>query len=190
MRKTVCAVLALCLFACSRADLPRAPRYEDAQALHQQIPVGDDEFDLTVEQFTHAFNAVAKACHQPYRIGTVELLHNALGDDYFRQSFSNDVSLTVTVSRDTGRITSIRTLASGKNGTPDRDTMFAIAEVIVLITTPRMTQEKAARMIADMLDESLNTGATRRPPQRYFEHARYLLRYDDGSDYRWIASPK
>jgi hypothetical protein len=187
MRKSICAALALCLLtACSKA--PQAPRSKDAQAHREQTPLRDDEFNITARQFVQLFNDAAKACGVPYRIHTVELRHGAL-HDYFQQAFSSSVSLTASISEDSGRITSITALASGKNGTPDRDTMLAISEVIVLATSPDMTRKKAAAMIADMLAELRSTQETGRFPQRFFEHARYVLRNESGIGYWWIATP-
>jgi hypothetical protein len=188
MRKTICAALALCLFACSKGDLPHTPRNDDALARQQQAPLREDEFDLTVDQFVQVFNTAAKSCGRPYRIAKAKLRRGALYD-HFEQSFSGDVSLRASVSKDSGRIISITALASGEKGPPDRDTLLAVAEIIVLATEADMTQKKADAMIDDMLEESLSVPHVDRLPQRYFEHARYVLRNDNGIDYWWIASP-
>lgn len=188
MRKEICILLALCLLGCTKGELPRSSHSDEFRAQHEQTPVRDDEFDLTVEQLVQTFNATAKSCGQPYRMTNVELRRGAL-HDYFQQAFSDNVSLTAGVSKETGRITSITALASGKKGTPDRDTMFAIAEIIVLATNPDMTQKKAAAMIADMMEESRSTPESGRFPQRFFSHVRYVLRNDNGIGYWWIASP-
>ena len=188
MRKTICAALALCLLACSKGELPRGPGEGDIQAHREQVPLRDDEFDLSVKQFVEVFNAAAKSCQQPYRIAEAELRRGAL-HDYFEQSFSGDVSMRANVSKDSGRISSITVLASGRKHTANRDTLLAIAEILVLATEPDMPLKKARAMIDDMLNESLSTPEVDRLPQRYFEHARYVLRNDNDGDYWWVVSP-
>lgn len=188
MKKMICAALALCLLACSKGELPRGSNHGDVQAQHEQAPVRDNEFDLTVKQFVQVFNAAAKSCDQPYRIAEAEPRRGAL-HNYFEQSFSGDVSMRANVEKDSGRISSITVLASGRKHAADRDTLFAIAEILVLATEPDMPQKKVRAMIADMLDESHSTPEVDRLPQRYFEHARFVLRDDKDGDYWWVVSP-
>ncbi|HWT72361.1 MAG TPA: hypothetical protein VN361_09255 [Oxalicibacterium sp.] len=188
MRKTICAALALCLLACSRGELPRGPNHTDAQARHEEAPLRDNEFDMTVGQFVQAFNAAARSWSHPYRIAEAELRRGAL-HNYFEQSFSGDVSLRANVEKDSGRISSITVLASGRKHEADRDALLAIAEILVLATEPDMPKKKAQSMITDMLNESHSTPEVDRLPQRYFEHARYVLRDDNDGDYWWVVSP-
>lgn len=188
MKKMMGAALALCvLAACGKAP-QSASHNDEVHAQHEQSPLRDDEFNFSARQFAEVFNDVARSCGVPYRINTVEIRHGAL-HDYFQQAFSGSVSLTASISKESGRITSITALASGENGTPDRETMLDISEVIVLATTPDMPRKKAEAMIAEMLDESQHSGETGRFPQRFFEHARYVLRNDNGIGYWWIAMP-
>jgi hypothetical protein len=188
MRKTICAGLALCLLAaCGKAPQP-APHEAETHAQHEQAPVRDDEFNFTAHQFVDLFNDVARTRGVPYRISAVEIRHGAL-HDYFQHTFPGGVSLTGSISKESGRVTSITALASGANGNPDRETMLEVSEVIVLATAPDMSRKKAAAMIADMLDESRHSQETGRFPQRFFEHARYVLRSDNGIGYWWIATP-
>jgi hypothetical protein len=182
MRTIICAALALCLLACGK-DEP-AP----GETRHAQQVAHDEAFEFNAEEFAQAFNAAAKTCGQPYRIGNVEIRHGAL-HDYFQQVFSDDLSLTVGVSKDNGRITSITALASGRNGKPDTDAMLAIAEIVALATNPRMSRDMAAAMVADMMQESRAEHESGHFPQRFFHHVRYVLRTDNGIGYWWIANP-
>jgi hypothetical protein len=185
MRKMYCAALALCaLAACGEA--PQSARDEYAQ--HEGLPVRDGEFNFNAHRFVRLFNDAARSCGVPYRIADAEPQRGALYDS-FRQSFPGDVSMRADLAKDSGRVTRITVLASGEHGAPDRDTLFEIAEVIVLATDAGMTRKKAGAVVADMLEEARSMPDAERLPQRYFEQARYVLRNDDDIDYWWTATP-
>ncbi len=183
MKTIVCALLALCMTACGQAvdNKPAEPPASRQDTLMER------EFAFTPQQFADAFNDAARTYGQSFRIGTVEITHGAV-HDYFRQVFFTGLSLTAGISKETGHIINITALAD-ENGEPmDRRAIIVLSEIVATATDPSLTKEKAARMVADMVDEA--DGRQAAPfPQRFIGDVRYVLRNDSGIGYWWTVNP-
>lgn len=184
MKKIICAMLALCVIACGRSDDNRSA----ATPAQQGSAVSEAEFNLNAEQFADAFNDAAKLFGQPFRIDKADIRYGAI-HDYFEQQFSDGMSLTVGVSKETGRVTSVTALVAEEGGTVDKNDVAAISEVVAVAVNADLTRKKAAAMVADMLKEAADNKSGNLFPQRFINHVRYVLRSSSGIGYWWIASP-
>jgi hypothetical protein len=185
MRQIACAIFALSLFACSNGD---ALKSTEASA-PQNTAVGERVFDMNEHQFAAAFNDAARSFRQPFRIDTDRLaIKTSAIDDYFQQQFLDDSSITVAFSKDSGRISSITILIAEKNGDVDMHTLATLAKIVMHTTSPELSREKIARIVADMIHERTRENAPI-VPQRYFDQARYTLRSNDDTGFWWIANP-
>lgn len=172
MRKIVCAILTLCLFACSNGD---------------DIKSAESVFNMDEHQFADAFNTAAKSLRQPFRIEQIDIKVSTI-DDYFRQQLSDDTSLTVAFSEESGRISSISGLVAEKNGHVDMYALQIIAKIIMHTTSPELSKEKVSKVVADMIREATDQDA---PiiPQRFFGHTRYTLRNRKNIGFWLLANP-
>lgn len=183
MKKTACALLALCLAACGQPVDNKPPE----SASHAARP-SEPEFRFDTEQFTYAFNKAAQTYGQTFHIGKINVEHGAI-HDYARQVFFTGLSLTLGISKETGHIVSITALAD-ENGEPmDRRAIIVLSEIVTTATNPELTQDKAAKLVADMMQESDLHNSTAPFPQRFIGDVRYVLRNDSGIGYWWMASP-
>jgi hypothetical protein len=185
MKKMACALLVLCLIACGKNDEAKT---SEPSAKPSNI-LKEAEFAFNAEQFADAFNAAAKSYGQPFRLNKVDVKHGAV-HDYFRQEFSNRISLTVGVSKETGHVTSITALIAEKGGATDNGKeVLAISEIVIAATNPNLGKEKTSGLVADMLKEAGDKKEAGRFPQRFINHVRYVLRSSGGIGYWWIANP-
>jgi hypothetical protein len=186
MKKLTIAAMAICLLAGGWSG--------PAQSTMPQAQPGDSareaEFDFNPEQFIVAFNAAAKSFGQSFRLHKVDVKHGSV-HDYFQHTFSNGVSLTAGVSKETGRILSVTALieANGRSGEHSHTLLLAIAEVVATATNPNLTKARASAMAADMLKEADSNQEAGQFPQRFIHHVRYVLRNSSGIGYWLIASP-
>jgi hypothetical protein len=186
MKKMTIAAMAICLLAGGWS--------EPAQSTMPQAQPGDSareaEFNFNPEQFVVAFNAASKSFGQSLRLHKADVKHGSL-HDYFQHTFSNGVSLTAGVSKETGRILSVTALVEVNSGSSEhsRALLLAIAEVVATATNPNLTKARASAMAADMLKEVDGNQQAEHFPQRFINHVRYVLRKNSGIGYWWIASP-
>lgn len=189
MKKVACAVLALCLIACSKSSDIKTSSSDDIEVHAKAVSITKEiEFAFNAEQFVDAFNAAAKSSGQSFRIGKFDVKHGAV-HDYFKQTFADKTSLTVSVSKETGRIISITAVVAGNPDAIDRSAVLAISEVIAEAANSKLTQKKAAALASDMLQESGSNHESGKFPQRFVNNVRYVLRSDSGIGYWWMANP-
>ncbi|RBA24550.1 hypothetical protein [Herminiimonas fonticola] len=189
MKKVACAVLALCLVACSKSNDVKTSSSEVMELPAKAVSITKEvEFTFNAEQFVDAFNAAAKSSGQSFRIGKFDVKHGAV-HDYFKQNFADKTSLTVSVSKETGRIISVTAVVAGNPDAIDRGTVLAISEVIAEATNPKLSQKKASALASDMMQESGSNHEAGRFPQRFVNNVRYVLRSDSGIGYWWMANP-
>lgn len=184
MKKIACAMLALCLIACGKTEETKISEPPAQQNASKQL-----EFTFNADQFARAFNAAARTFGQSSTIHDVEVKHGAF-HDYFEYKFSNNISLTASVSKETGHILNVTALVAG-GGEPSGDTqsLLAIAEVIVAAIDPQLGKSKISALATDMLKEAQSNQEAGKFPQRFINHVRYVLRQDGGIGYWWIANP-
>ncbi|MNR79401.1 hypothetical protein D3C72_101080 [compost metagenome] len=189
MKTISCALLALSLLGCGQAIDSRGPDMSERHASQNR----EAEFQLTSEQFASAFNAAARAYGQPFKINKIEVRHGAV-HDYFQQNITSGISLTAAVSKETGHITSVTALvaegSANNDGSSDkRNNVLAISEVVAATVNPRLSQDKAAELVRDMMQEASNSTDAGKFPQRFINDVRYVLRNGSGIGYWWIANP-
>jgi hypothetical protein len=184
MKKIVCVLLALCLVACGKSE---GFKSGEPAALQGSV-VAEAEFDLTPDQFADAFNAAAKSTGRSFRINKNEIMYGAI-HDYFEQPLSDSASLTVGLSRMTGRVTGVTALVAEQNGKVDMYTVRMLAEIIMMATAPELSKKKSADVVADVMKEAADNKDARIFPQRFFNHVRYALRNSSGIGYWWVATP-
>lgn len=172
---------ALVLFGCSNGDVKTL-----ASATSQNAASNGNVFNMDQRQFAKAFNTTAKSFQQPFRIEHIDTKIGTI-DDYFQQHFSDDTSLTVAFSKESGRISSITGLVVQKNGYVDMVALKAIAKVVMGAASPGLPEEKIANIVNDMVYEIDDQNNTAVPP-RYFDEARYTLRNSD-TGFWLIANP-
>jgi hypothetical protein len=184
MKKIACAVLALCLIACGKSEETKTSEPPTQQNASKEL-----EFAFNADQFVHAFNAASKTFGQSFRIHQVEVKHGAV-HDYFEHKFSNNISLTAGVSKETGHVLTVTALVAGNGeSSDDNQSLLAIAEVIAATVDPQLSKAKASALAADMLKEAQSNQEAGKFPQRFINHVRYVLRHDSGIGYWWIANP-
>ncbi|MDO9419226.1 MAG: hypothetical protein Q7T66_01050 [Herminiimonas sp.] len=189
MKKLACVILALCLIACSKSSDVKTASSDVIEAPTKIVSITKEvEFTFNTEQFVDAFNAAAKSSGQSFRIGKFDVKHGAV-HDYFKQAFTNQTSLTVSVSKETGRIISVTAVVAGNPDVIDRGAVLAISEVIAEATSPNLNQQKASALAYDMMQESSANNDGGKFPQRFVNNVRYVLRNDSGIGYWWIANP-
>ena len=189
MKKVACAVLALCLVACSKTSDIKTASSDVMETSAKAVSITKEvEFTFNAEQFVAAFNAATKASGQPFHINKFDVKHGAV-HDYFKQSFSDKTSLTVSVSKETGRIISVTAVVAGNPDTIDQATVLAISEVIAEATNSNLSQKKASALARDMMQESGSNHESGKFPQRFINNVRYVLRSDSGIGYWWMANP-
>lgn len=189
MKKLACALLALCLVACSKSgDVPTSSSDELAVPVQAVSINREREFAFNAAQFVDAFNAAATSSGQSFRIGTYEVKHGAV-HDYFKQNFADKTSLTVSVSKESGHIISVTAVVAGNPDAIDRSAVLAISEVIAEATNPGLSPRKASALASDMMQESGSNHEAGRFPQRFINNVRYVLRSDSGIGYWWMANP-
>lgn len=189
MKKLACAVLALCLIACSKSSDVKTASSDVIEAPTKIVSITKEaEFAFNTEQFVGAFNAAAESSGQSFRIGKFEVKHGAV-HDYFKQAFNDKTSLTVSVSKETGRIISATAVVAGNPDAIDRAAVLAISEVIAEATNPNLNQQKASALARDMMQESSANNEGGKFPQRFVNNVRYVLRNDSGIGYWWMANP-
>lgn len=176
--------LALCLTACGSGD----DLAIGSKTNSSQIAPKAGEFAFTPKEFVDAFNTAARNFNKPFHINTVEIRRGAV-HDYFQQVFDTGVSITASVSKDTGYITTITALVRRDGGQADREIVFSLSKLVTAATNPNMSREKIADMVNAMLQESSPTADPKMFPQRFMNHVRYALRNDSGVGYWWIANP-
>lgn len=165
-------VFALALFGCSNGEVKTL-----ASAASQNTTSTDNVFNMDQRQFAAAFNTTADTFQQPFRIEQIDIKTGAI-DDYFQQQLSDDISLTVAFSKESGRISSITGLVVQKNGYVDMVAVKAIAKVMMGAASPELPQEKIVKIVNDMVYEIGEQNNAAMSP-RYFDEARYVLRNND-----------
>lgn len=189
MKKVACAVLALCLIACSKSSDVKTSSSDDIEVHTKAVSITREvEFAFNTEQFVKAFNAAAQSSGQSFRIAKFEIKHGAV-HDYFKQAFTDKTSLTVSVSKETGRIISVTAVVAGNPDAIDRSDVMVISEVIAEATNPNLNQQKASALARDMMQESNANNDGGKFPQRFVNNVRYVLRSDSGIGYWWMANP-
>ena len=189
MKKVACAVLALCLVACSNNNDVKTSSSDVMAVPVKAVRITKEvEFTFNAEQFVDAFNAAAKSSGQPFFIDQFDVKHGAV-HDYFKQTFSDKTSLTVSVSKETGHIISVTAVVAGNPNAIDRRSVLAISEVIAEATNPNLSQRKASALASDMMQESGSHHDAGNFPQRFVNNVRYVLRSDSGIGYWWMANP-
>ncbi len=189
MKRVAYATLALCLIACSKNDDIKMSSSDVVETPARAVSITrETEFTFNAEQFVAAFNAAAKSAGQSFRIDKFDVKHGAV-HDYFKQAFTDQTSLTVSVSKETGHIISVTAVVSGNPDSIDHHAVLAISEVIAEATNPHLTHQKASALANDMLQESGNTSEAGKFPQRFLNNVRYVLRSDSGIGYWWMANP-
>lgn len=184
MKKIACAVLALCLIACGKSEETKMSEPPPQQNAGKEL-----EFTFNADQFVHAFNAASKTFGQSFKIHKTEVKHGAV-HDYVEHKFSNSISLTAGISKETGHVLSVTALVAGSGeSSDDNQSLLAIAEVIVAAIDPQLSKAKASALAADMLKEAHNNQEAGKFPQRFINHVRYVLRHGSGIGYWWIANP-
>ena len=189
MKKVACAVLALYLIACSKNSDVKTSSSEALEVSAKAVSISKEiEFTFNAEQFVDAFNAAAKSSGLSFRVNKFDVRHGAV-HDYFKQSFSDKTSLTVSVSKETGHIISVTAVVAGNPDEIDRSNVVAIAEVIAEATNPNLNPKKASTLARDMMQESGSNHESGKFPQRFINNVRYVLRSDSGIGYWWMANP-
>jgi len=176
--------LALCLVACSNGD----DLALSSKAPSTQTAPKSGEFAFTPKEFVEAFNTAARNYGKPFYMNSAEIRHG-LVHDYFQQVFDSGISITASVSKDTGYITTITALVKGDGGKDNREIVFSLSKLVTAATNPSMSREKISDMVNAMLQESSPTADAKMFPQRFMNHVRYALRNDSGVGYWWIANP-
>lgn len=184
MKRIICALLALCVVACEKNE---GFKWAEPAVLQGSVVAGA-QFDLTPDQFADAFNVAAKSLDRPFRVNKGEIMYDA-NHDYFEQQLSDSASLTVSLSRVTGRITGVTVLIAEKNGTVDMYAVKMLAQIIMMATDPELSKKKSADVVTDMLKESADNKNPHIFPQRFFNHVRYALRNRSGIGYWLVATP-
>lgn len=189
MKKVACAVLALCLVACSKNNDVKTSSSDVMEVPAKAISITKEvEFAFNAEQFVGAFNTAAKSSGQSFRIGKFDVKHGAV-HDYFKQVFTHNTSLTVSVSKETGHVISVTAVVAGNPDATDHTAVLAISEVIAEATNPNLNQQKASALVRDMMQESSVNNEGGKFPQRFVNNVRYVLRNDSGIGYWWMANP-
>lgn len=183
MRRSIylMCVFALALSGCGNGEVKTL-----ASAAPQNPAPAANVFNMDQRQFAAVFNATANTFQQPFRIGQIDMKTGVI-DDYFQQQLSDDTSLTVTFSKESGRISSITGRVVQKNGYVDMVAVKAIAEVVIGATSLGLPQEKIVKIVNDMAHEIGEQGNAAMSP-RYFDEARYVLRNNETSVWL-IANP-
>ncbi len=189
MKKLACAAMALCVIACSKTGDIKTSSSDVMETSAKAVSITREiEFSFNAEQFVTAFNAAARSSGQAFHINQFDVKHGAV-HDYFKQSFSDKTSLTVSVSKETGRIISVTAVVAGDPNAIAQGNVVAIAEVIAEATNPNLNPKKASALARDMLQESGSNHESGKFPQRFINNVRYVLRNDSGIGYWWMANP-
>ena len=184
MKRLVSLGLALCLVACgSGEDLSLSSKASSTQTAPKA-----GEFAFTPKEFVQAFNNAARIYGKPFYMNAADIRHGAV-HDYFQQIFDTGISITASVSKDTGYITTITALVRRDGSQADRDIVFSLSKIVTAATNPNLSREKITDMVNAMLQESSPSSDAKIFPQRFINHVRYALRNDSGVGYWWIANP-
>ena len=185
MKKLACTLLVLGLAACGQAVETKTAAMTETQNSFSK----EAAFELTPEQFATAFNAAARSYGQAFRINKVDVQHGS-AHDYFQQTFSSGISLTAAVSKETGHVTSVTALVAEDNSQADsRSNVLAISEVVAATVNPKLSKNKSAELVTDMMKEVGSNSDASKFPQRFVNNVRYVLRNGSGIGYWWIANP-
>lgn len=182
MKTIMYVMLALCMTACSSSD-----DFKTAESTPYVASVAT-EFDFDARDFAEAFNRAARKQNQGYHIDQVEIQQGVM-HDYFRQMLDANISLSASLSRETGRITTVTLLFKEQADAHDRAKLLPLAKLIMLAVNPRLSLQQAETVANAMLDEMTMTTDARHFPQRFIDHVRYAVRSDSAVGYWWTANP-